>query len=105
MDRVIRFNASCQRRLASFAARATLPLMTRGGWTYIMASRRHGMLYIGVTAHLAARVDQHRRDVGSAFCRRYGIKTLVLAEPHERIEDAIAREKALKAWRVTGRSG
>ncbi|WP_294284956.1 GIY-YIG nuclease family protein [uncultured Sphingomonas sp.] len=69
-----------------------------GGWVYIMASKPHGMLYIGVTAHLAARVDQHRRDVGSAFCRRYGIRTLVYAEPHDRIEDAIAREKALKAW-------
>ena len=69
------------------------------GWTYIMASKPRGMLYIGVAADLAARIDRHRRDEGSAFCRRYGIKTLVLAEPHERIEDAIIREKALKAWR------
>ncbi|PVE59040.1 excinuclease ABC subunit C [Arthrobacter sp. TPD3018] len=69
-----------------------------GGWVYIMASKPHGMLYSGVTAHLAARVDQHRRDVGSAFCRRYGVRTLVYAEPYDRIEDAIAREKALKAW-------
>jgi putative endonuclease len=51
------------------------------------------MLYIGVTAYLVERVDQHRRDVGSAFCRRYGIKTLVRAEWHDWIEDAIAREK------------
>lgn len=57
------------------------------------------MLYIGVTANLAARVLQHREDRGSAFCRRYGIKTLVLAEPHERIEEVIAREKALKTWK------
>ena len=71
----------------------------RGGWTYIMASRPRGMIYIGVTADLAARVDQHRRDVGSAYCRRYGIRTLVLAEPHDTIEDAIRREKALKAWK------
>ena len=63
-----------------------------------MASKPRGMLYIGVTAHLAARIDQHRRDVGSAFCRRYGIKTLVLAEAHGSIEDAIRREKMLKAW-------
>lgn len=63
-----------------------------------MASKRRGMLYVGVTAYLIARVDQHRRDVGSAFCRRYGIKTLVLVEWHDSIEDAIAREKALKAW-------
>jgi len=70
-----------------------------GGWVYIMASRPYGMLYIGVTANLAARVEQHRRDAGSAFCRRYGIRTLVYAEPHDRIEEAIAREKARKAWK------
>jgi putative endonuclease len=71
----------------------------RGGWTYIMASKPRGMLYIGVTAYLAERVDQHRRDRGSAFCRKYGIKTLVLAERHDSIEDAIRREKALRAWK------
>lgn len=64
-----------------------------------MASRPRGMLYIGVTAHLAARVDQHRRDLGSAYCRRYGVHTLVLAEPHLSMVEAIAREKALKAWK------
>ena len=68
-------------------------------WTYIMASKPRGMFYIGVTAHLSERIDQHRRDAGSAFCRRYGIKTLVLAEPHASIIEAIAREKALKAWK------
>ncbi|UZK69289.1 GIY-YIG nuclease family protein [Sphingomonas sp. S1-29] len=73
--------------------------MARGGWTYIMAAKPRGMTYIGVTAYLAARVDQHRRDVGSAYCRRYGIRTLVLAEWHEDILAAIAREKALKAWK------
>ena len=73
--------------------------MAKGGWTYIMASKPRDMLYIGVTAYLAHRVDQHRRDVGPAYCRRYGIKTLVLAEPHDEIEFAIAREKALKAWK------
>jgi putative endonuclease len=71
----------------------------RGGWTYIMTNRPRGVLYIGVTAHLAQRVDQNRRGEGSAFCRRYGIDRLVLAEPHEEIAYAIAREKPLKAWR------
>ena len=73
--------------------------MARGGWTYIMASKPKGMLYICVTAYLAERVTQHREDRGSAFCRKYGIKTLVLVEPHEEIEFAIAREKQLKAWK------
>lgn len=63
-----------------------------------MTNKPDGVLYIGVTAYLAARVDQHRRGVGSAFCRRYGLIRLVLAEPHESIDYAIAREKALKAW-------
>ncbi|WP_249403615.1 GIY-YIG nuclease family protein [Sphingomonas sp. CFBP 13720] len=70
-----------------------------GGWTYIMTNRRHGVLYIGVTANLAARVWQHRTGAGSAFCRRYNLDRLVLAEPHATIEAAIAREKALKAWK------
>lgn len=74
------------------------PRVMRGGWTYVMASKPRGMLYIGVTAHLVARVDQHRRGVGSAYCRRYGIKMLVRAEPHDDMAYAIAREKALKAW-------
>ncbi|WP_066801160.1 GIY-YIG nuclease family protein [Sphingomonas soli] len=70
-----------------------------GGWTYIMTNKPCGVLYTGVAANLAQRVDQHRRDAGSAFCRKYGLKTLVLAEPHDRIEDAIRREKMLKAWK------
>lgn len=64
-----------------------------------MTNKRGGVLYIGVTAHLAARVDQHRRGMGSSFCRKYGLTRLVLAEPHGSIEDAIAREKMLKAWK------
>jgi putative endonuclease len=70
-----------------------------GGWTSIMASKPRGMLYVGVTAYLAERIDQHRRDKGSAYCRKYGIKMLVLAERHESVDDAIRREKALKAWK------
>ena len=71
----------------------------KGGWVYIMSNRPGGMLYIGVTAHLAARVDQHRRDAGSVYCRKYGLHRLVYAEAHDTIEAAIAREKAVKAWK------
>lgn len=70
-----------------------------GGWTYIMTNRPRGVLYIGVTANLASRVWQHRNGEGSGFCRRYNLTRLVLAEQHGRIEEAIAREKAMKAWR------
>src|SRR3546814_15524950 len=64
-----------------------------------MTNKPHGVLYVGITSSLAARVDQHRRGVGSAFCRKYNLYRLVLAEEHDRVEDAIAREKALKAWK------
>jgi putative endonuclease len=73
--------------------------MAQGGWVYMMTNKPHGMLYIGVTAYLASRVHQHRIDAGSAYCRRYGLKMLVFAEQHETIQDAIAREKMLKAWK------
>ena len=58
-----------------------------------------GRLYIGVTANLVSRVLQHRTGNGSDFCRRYNLTRLVLAEQHDLIEDAIAREKAMKAWK------
>ena len=64
-----------------------------------MANKARGVLYIGVTADLAARVEQHRTGTGSAFCKKYGLTRLVLAEPHDDIIFAIAREKALKAWK------
>ncbi|WP_338466603.1 GIY-YIG nuclease family protein [Novosphingobium sp. ZN18A2] len=70
-----------------------------GGWVYIMANKRDAVLYIGVTSDLPARVMQHRTGNGSAFCRRYGLDRLVYAEPHPDIQGAIAREKALKAWK------
>ncbi len=70
-----------------------------GGWVYIMTNKRAGVLYIGVTADLSARVMQHRTGRGSHFCRRYGLDKLVHAEHHTTIIEAIAREKAMKAWK------
>ncbi|WVN99502.1 GIY-YIG nuclease family protein [Qipengyuania sp. HL-TH1] len=64
-----------------------------------MSNRKDGVLYIGVTADLSRRIVQHREGKGSAFCRRYGLTRLVYAEEHDSIEDAIAREKAMKAWK------
>jgi putative endonuclease len=71
----------------------------RGGWTYIMTNRPRGVLYIGVTAGLPVRIDQHRRGEGSIFCKRYRLTRLVLAEWHDTIDDAIMREKLLKTWK------
>ena len=69
-----------------------------GGWVYILASKRNGTLYTGVTADLAARMMQHRRKKGSKFAAKYKVECLVHAEHFERIDEAIAREKALKKW-------
>jgi len=71
----------------------------RGGWTYIMTNHVRGVLYVGVAADLAARVAQHRAGQGSAFCRKYRLRRLVLAERHDTIDDAIRREKLLKTWK------
>jgi putative endonuclease len=71
----------------------------KGGWVYILANRKHGALYTGVTSDIAARMVQHREGKGSAFCARYDISRLVHVEWHDEIEDAIAREKAVKKWR------
>ncbi len=66
---------------------------------YIVASRRHGTLYIGVTSNIAARTQQHRDGLVEGFSKRYGTKTLVFFETHDTMEAAILREKQLKEWR------
>ena len=73
--------------------------MQKGGWVYIMADRYRGGLYIGVTADLLRRVQQHRDGVGSQHVARCGLTRIVYAERFEEIEAAIAREKQLKRWR------
>ncbi|WP_435202730.1 GIY-YIG nuclease family protein [Qipengyuania sp. 902] len=69
------------------------------GWVYLMTNKPRGVLYIGVTSDLPFRIQQHRTGKGSTFCRRYGLDRLVHEEEYEDITDAIAREKAMKAWK------
>jgi putative endonuclease len=64
---------------------------------YIMASQRNGTLYVGVTSDIAQRAFQHRSGATEGFTRRYGCKILAWFEPHERIDEAIAREKQIKS--------
>ena len=71
----------------------------KGGWVYIMANRFRGGMYIGVTADLAWRVQQHRNGTGSFHVAETGKTRLVYAERHEEIAPAIAREKLVKKWR------
>ena len=65
---------------------------------YIMASRRNGTLYVGVTNDLARRVHEHRNGGGATFTRKYGVTRLVWCERYADINEAIAREKQLKKW-------
>jgi putative endonuclease len=69
------------------------------GYVYILASRRNGTLYIGVTSNLVARIYQHKNNFAEGFTQKHQIHNLVYFEVHDRIEDAIAREKALKFWK------
>jgi putative endonuclease len=66
---------------------------------YIMASRRHGTIYTGVTSQLPNRVWQHREDMIPGFTRTYGVHRLVWYEPHESMTLAIQREKSIKKYK------
>lgn len=65
---------------------------------YILASKPHGTLYIGVTNSLLTRTEAHRNGTGSRFTARYGVKTLVHYNAFGDITEAIQREKTLKHW-------
>lgn len=66
---------------------------------YILASKRNGTLYVGVTSDLPGRVRQHKDRLSPGFTHHYGVSALVWYEPHETMESAISREKALKNWK------
>ena len=66
---------------------------------YMMASRKHGVIYIGVTSQLLERVAQHREGRLAGFTKRYGVDRLVWFETHESISTAIQREKTMKKYK------
>ena len=66
---------------------------------YILASRRNGTLYTGVTSDLVKRVWQHKNDQVDGFTKMYAVHLLVWFEAHVNMESAIAREKAIKEWK------
>ncbi len=72
--------------------------MAKQFFVYIMASRRNGTLYVGVTSDLVQRVWHHKEGVVEGFTSKYAVKMLVYFEPHETAESAITREKQLKKW-------
>ena len=72
---------------------------------YLLASRRNGTLYLGVTSALIRRVWEHKNDLAAGFTKRYQVHTLVWYEVHDTMESAISREKAIKGWRRAWKIG
>ncbi|MFX4087843.1 GIY-YIG nuclease family protein [Sphingobium yanoikuyae] len=65
---------------------------------YMLASRRNGTLFIGVTSDLIKRLYEHRNGLIEGFTKDYGVRRLVCFEPHESMDSAILREKRIKKW-------
>ena len=68
-------------------------------FVYILARKRNGTLYIGVTGNLLGRVNQHRSGAIPGFTQRYAVHRLVYFETFRHVDHAIAREKQLKRWK------
>lgn len=68
-------------------------------FVYLLASRRHGTLYLGVTSNLLKRVWERKNKVAPGFTTTYGVDQLVWYEAHSNVTAAITREKQLKKWR------
>jgi putative endonuclease len=66
---------------------------------YILASKRNGTLYIGVTSNLVKRIWEHKNKMVEGFTKRYNVHRLVWYETHESMDSAINREKRLKNWK------
>ena len=73
--------------------------MIRQPAVYLLASKRNGTLYIGVTSNLASRIWQHKTDQVEGFTKKYQIHRLVYFELYDKMTDAIRREKQLKKWK------
>ncbi len=72
--------------------------MAKSSYVYMLASRRYGTIYTGVTADLIKRTWEHQEGFIKGFTKEYGVKQLVWYETHEDIHSAITREKQIKKW-------
>ncbi|MFA5991268.1 MAG: GIY-YIG nuclease family protein [Candidatus Doudnabacteria bacterium] len=72
--------------------------MSNSYYIYILASKRNGTLYVGVTNDIIKRVWQHKNDLADGFTKKYEVHKLVYFEQTTDIESAINREKQLKKW-------
>jgi len=71
----------------------------KAGCVYIMANRKNGAIYIGVTSDLVKRVWEHREGVVAGFTRKYGCKLLVWYEAYDDLQEARRRELQMKGWK------
>jgi putative endonuclease len=67
-------------------------------YVYILASKKNGTLYIGVTNDLERRIAEHKAGMIPGFTKKYNVKMLVWFEEYQGINEAIQREKQLKNW-------
>ena len=72
---------------------------TKVGYVYIMASKRNGTLYVGVTSDLIGRVHQHRERLVAGFTRKYGCTLLAWFEAHDDLQAARHLELQMKKWK------
>ena len=72
--------------------------MEKEFYVYILASKRNGTLYTGVTSNLIKRIWQHKNELVEGFSKKYNVKNLVYYETHSNVESAITREKRIKKW-------
>lgn len=68
-------------------------------FVYILASKRNGTLYVGVTSDLTKRVFEHKQELAEGFTKKYNVKLLVYFEEYGDINQAIKREKNIKVWK------
>jgi putative endonuclease len=73
--------------------------MSQAYYVYILASRRNGTLYVGVTNDLMRRIEEHRQGEALSFTRKHGVKILVYCEQFGDVTTAIAREKRMKKYK------
>ena len=66
---------------------------------YILASKRNGTIYLGITSNLLKRIYEHKNNLIEGFTKKYNVHTLVYYETYNDIYDAIAREKSIKKWK------
>ncbi|HBM90584.1 MAG TPA: excinuclease ABC subunit C [Rhodospirillaceae bacterium] len=69
------------------------------GFVYILANRKNGTLYTGVTNDIVRRTQEHKEEIEKGFTQRYAVKKLVWYEHFERFDEAISFEKRIKRWR------